>query len=89
MENHLDDQAIFDKVTQVMADLFDLDRSKITRESRFENLDITSIDAIDMVVELQRLIGRKVTEGGFRDVRTVGDIVALVQRQLEQGKQAA
>jgi acyl carrier protein len=86
VEPELDENGVFEKITQVMAELFDLDPATITRESRFEQLGITSIDAIDMVVELQRLTGRKLAESGIRDVRTVGDVVALVQRHLEQGK---
>jgi len=87
VETHLDENDIFEKISQVMVELFDLDPASITRESRFEHLGITSIDAIDMVVELQRLTGRKLAEGGVRDVRTVGDVVALVHRHVQQGKQ--
>lgn len=81
----MDESAIFEKVTQVMADLFDLDRSQITRESRFQDLGITSIDAIDLVVELQRMTGKKLSaEPGIKDVRTIGDVVMLVQRHVAQ-----
>jgi acyl carrier protein len=79
----LDENVIFEKVTQIMADLFDLDRSQITRESRFQDLGITSIDAIDLVVELQRMTGKKLSaESGIKDVRTIGDVVALVERHV-------
>ncbi len=84
----MDHQAVFEKVTKLMAELFDLDRSKLTPEARLEDLDLTSLDAIDLVVELQAMTGRKVLEGRLRDVRTVGDVVALVQSQLTQGGQA-
>jgi acyl carrier protein len=82
----MDRQQIFDKVTQLMADLFDLDRSSITLESKFQDLGLTSIDAIDLVVELQTMTGRKVNEAGLRNVRTIGDIVTLVEEHLKQGK---
>jgi acyl carrier protein len=79
----MDESAIFEKIVQVMSDLFDLDRSQITRESRFQDLGITSIDAIDLVVELQRLTGKKLSaESGIKDVRTIGDVVTLVQRHV-------
>ncbi len=84
----MDRQQIFEKITQVMADLFDLDRKAITPESRFEDLQLTSLDAIDLVVELQRLTGRKVAEQGLRNVRTVGDVVALVEAHLAEGQKA-
>jgi len=84
----MDRQAIFEKVSQLLADLFDIDKSRITLEARFEDLELTSLDAIDLVVELQQLTGRKVNEANLRTVRTVGDIVNLVEQHLAQGKQA-
>ena len=80
----MDRQAIFDKVTAVMAELFDLDRSKLTPEVRFEDLDLTSLYALDLVAELQALTGRRVAQGRLRDVRTIGDMASLVQSQLAQ-----
>ncbi len=82
----MDRQQIFDKVTQLMADLFDLDRATLTPEAKFQDLGLTSIDAIDLVVELQTMTGRKVNEAGLRNVRTIGDIVTLVQEHLAQGQ---
>ena len=84
----MDRQQIYEKVTQLMADLFDLDRSTLTPEAKFQDLGLTSIDAIDLVVELQTMTGRKVSEAGLRNVRTIGDIVTLVQEHLAQGQTA-
>jgi acyl carrier protein len=85
----MDREQIFDKVTQLMADLFDLDRESLTPEARFQDLGLTSIDAIDLVVELQTMTGRKVNEEGLRSVRTIGDIVKLVQEHLAQDRAPA
>ena len=84
----MDQQAILDKVTAVMAELFDLDRARLTPEVRFEDLELTSLDALDLVAELQALTGRKVAQGRLRDVRTIGDMVSLVQSQLAQNDRA-
>lgn len=83
----MDKQQIFDKVVEVMADLFDIDRSRLTLDAKFEDLELTSLDAIDMVVELQRFTGKKVTEAGFRNVRTLGDVVDLVHALVNQPAQ--
>jgi len=83
----MDKQVIFEKLTQVMSELFDLDKAKLTPESRFEDLELTSIDAIDLVVELQRITGRKITQTRLRDVRTIGDIVTLIQAHVAQCEQ--
>jgi acyl carrier protein len=78
----MDKQAIHDKIAEVISELFDIDRSRITLDAKFEDLELTSIDAIDMVVELQRFTGKKLTESGLRSVRTVGDVVELVHAHV-------
>ena len=75
-------EVIFAKVTTSMADLFDLDAAAISPTTTFEDLKLTSLDAIDLVVELQRITGRRVAEDGLRKIRTVGDIVDLIERHL-------
>lgn len=70
---------ILERVRTVLTELFELDPSSIQLETRLvEDLDLDSIDAIDMVVKLQELIGKRVEETALRSVRTVKDIVDLV-----------
>ena len=75
-------ETIFENVAAQISDLFGIDRARITRESRFEEMDITSIDAIDLIVELQRMLGKKLPEQSLRKLRTVGDVVVLVEQHL-------
>jgi len=82
----MDKQAIHDKIADVISELFDIDRSRITLDAKFEDLELTSIDAIDMVVELQRFTGKKLTEAGIRNVRTIGDVVELVHAHVTKGE---
>ena len=74
---------VYDKVTSMMAEMFDLDKAAIASESKLEDLDLTSIDAIDLVVELQQLTGKKIGEEALKRVRTVGDIVTLVEEHIQ------
>jgi len=77
------EQMILDKVQDVMADLFDLDRAAVKPEARLsEDLELTSLDAIDLVVELQHLTGAKVSDEALAQVRTVADVVTLVTLQV-------
>jgi acyl carrier protein len=71
----------------MMVEMFELDPAKVTPEAKvFEDLDLDSIDAIDLVARLQELTGRRVEEDRLREVRTVGDVVGLVMDQLEQAQ---
>ncbi|HYD39823.1 MAG TPA: acyl carrier protein [Anaeromyxobacter sp.] len=85
----MDRQQIHAKIKELMAELFDLDPANLGLEARFQDLGLTSIDAIDLVVELQTMTGRKVNEAGLREVRTIGDMVALVEKHLRQESTAA
>lgn len=85
----MDRQQIHAKIQQLMAELFDLDPANLGLEARFQDLGLTSIDAIDLVVELQTMTGRKVNEAGLREVRTIGDMVSLVEKHLRQETTAA
>lgn len=72
-------EEIFGNVRKMMVETFELERERITLESRlYEDLDLDSIDALDMVVKLQELIHRRVDEHELRALRTVGDVVEMV-----------
>ncbi len=77
-------QEIERKIVTMMVETFELDEGSVTRESRlYEDLELDSIDALDMVVKLQELMHRRVTEEEMRELRTVGDVVDLVVQQQQ------
>lgn len=56
--------------------MFEVSPENITRDARlFEELDLDSIDAVDLIVKLQDLTGRKFKPEEFKSVRTVGDLI--------------
>lgn len=71
--------SIYEYLCQVMEELFELDPSEIKPESQlYEELDIDSIDAVDMMVKLKQFTGKKISPSAFKDVRTVQDVVDAV-----------
>ena len=74
---------ILDHVRRTIAELFELDLEDVQAESTvFDDLDLDSIDAIDLVAKLQQLTGERIEEQAMRSVRTVGDLAKLVAAQL-------
>lgn len=58
---------------------FQLDPAKITIDANlYSDLDIDSIDAVDLAVKLQRATGTRITPDVFKSVRTVRDLVDAV-----------
>lgn len=74
---------IYNRVVEIMVELFELDSATITPESQlYDELDIDSIDAVDLLVELKNYTGRKVAPEDFKSVRTVADVVDSVHEVL-------
>jgi acyl carrier protein len=66
-------------LSATLTELFEVPPEKITLEATlFEDLDLDSIDAVDLVVRLQDLTGRKIKPEQFKTVRTVGDVLDRV-----------
>lgn len=75
---------IFAQVRKILVELFEIDADEIHLDARlYEDLDIDSIDAVDMVVELKRFTGRRVNPEDFKAVRTIDDVVTAVERLLQ------
>ena len=74
-----DKSEIYAHVAKTLVDLFDIEPTKIEINSYLgEDLDIDSIDAIDLVVELKKYVGKKISPEDFKQVRTVEDVVNAV-----------
>jgi acyl carrier protein len=64
------------KLSTYLHELFEVPMAKITPEARlYEDLDLDSIDAVDLIVKVQEFIGQKIKPDEFKTVRTVGDVV--------------
>ena len=75
---------IFERIREILVDTFELDSDDITMESHlFSDLDLDSIDAVDLVVKLQEYTDRKIDPTVFKSVRTVSDVVDAVDDILE------
>ncbi|HED18851.1 MAG TPA: acyl carrier protein [Gammaproteobacteria bacterium] len=78
-----DKETVFTEVRNVMVELFELDPNNIRLDSMlYEDLDLDSIDAVDLIVKLQRYTGKKIPPDEFKMVKTVGDVVDAVANLL-------
>lgn len=76
---------IFTTLSGYLQELFEVPPEKITLEAKlFEELDLDSIDAVDLVVRLQDLTGKKISPEQFKTVRTVSDVVDRVHDLFSQ-----
>lgn len=81
----LSQDEIYARLTGYLEDMFEVPPEKISRDARlFDDLDLDSIDAVDLVVKLQELTGRKFKPEEFKSVRTVGDVLDRVHALLQE-----
>ena len=74
---------ILERIRSTLVELFELKPAQIKPEARlYEDLEIDSIDVVDLMDEVQKHSGRKVTPEDFRSVRTVADLAAVMQRLM-------
>ena len=80
------DAEIESTIKRILVDDFELDASKLTPDANlFTELDLDSIDAVDLVVRLQQETGKKVNPEDFKQIRTLGDVVAAVSKLVNEG----
>lgn len=78
-------EEIYQKIVELLEDLFEIDPQDVSPEANlYQDLDIDSIDAVDMVVELKKMTGKKIQPDDFKSVRSVQDVVEQVEKLLSE-----
>ena len=76
---------IFTKLKDILVETFEINPDDITPEALlYDDLDIDSIDAVDLVVQLREITDKKIKPEDFKSVRTVQDIINALESLLAQ-----
>ena len=74
---------ILTELKTILEDNFEIDPNDVTLDTHlYTDLDLDSIDAVDLVVALQNLTGKKIKPEEFKAVRTVADVIDATERLL-------
>lgn len=80
---------ILDYLRNTLVELFELKPEQVVPEAKlYEDLDIDSIDAVDLILKLKDLTGRKIQPQAFKHVRTVGDVIDAIEAVMAQNPAA-
>jgi len=72
----MDKQEIYQRLVEVLHESFDIERERITPDAQLvADLDIDSIDAVDVIVQMKQVTGKRLQPEAFKSVRTVQDVV--------------
>ncbi|MBQ6138003.1 MAG: acyl carrier protein [Kiritimatiellae bacterium] len=80
------DQEIEGAIKKILVEEFEADPALLTPDvNLFADLDLDSIDAVDLVVRLQHETGKKVDPADFKKIRTLKDVTAAVSKLVNGG----
>lgn len=74
---------ILEHLKKILEDTFEIKPAAVTENSHlFTELDLDSIDAVDLAIKLQEMTGKRIKPEEFKNVRTVDDVITTVQGLL-------
>ncbi|WP_029049631.1 acyl carrier protein [Cupriavidus sp. amp6] len=80
---------IFARISAVLQDSFEIDADRIRPEARlYEDLDIDSIDAVDLLVKLKPMLDKPLKPEQFKSVRTIHDVVQALALLIDSDSAA-
>ncbi|MBB6247727.1 acyl carrier protein [Rhodanobacter sp. A1T4] len=83
MEAGISDEDILDRLREVLRDTFEIDPARVVPSAHlFTELELDSIDAVDLAIQVQEMTGMRIKPEDFKSVRTVGDVIATVRTLL-------
>ena len=72
-------------ITADVDEMFELDKASLTPASNlYADLDIDSIDAVDLAVKLKQLTGKRLAPEVFKTIRTIDDVVDALAGLAEE-----
>jgi len=78
-------QEIYEKLVEILVEEFELEKESLTLEANlYTDLDLDSIDTVDLVINLQEMIDRKIDPEIFKSVRTVDDVITAVEDLIKE-----
>ncbi|RVU71638.1 MULTISPECIES: acyl carrier protein [Lactobacillus] len=80
----MSEEEIFNKIKGLIADNFDIDADKITKDTNFSSdLDADSIDLVEFILQLEDEFGAEIPDDEAEKIKTVGDAVAYIKAHQE------
>ena len=78
-------EEIFDKLKAILSKEFEIEEDKITPTAKLgDDLELDSIDSIDLIVKMKDFIPGKVDPAIFKTVKTMQDVVDALYPYTQQ-----
>ena len=72
----MDNDEVYSRIKDILVEQFEVDESAVSLLANlYDELQIDSIDAVDLLVQLKVMTGKKISPEVFKEVRTIGDVL--------------
>ena len=76
-------EQILDELKKILTEELEIDENDIKPEANlFQDLDLDSIDAVDIAVRMQKFTDKKLSPAEFKKIQTINDVVEAVYALL-------
>lgn len=76
---------IREEIKTILSEEFEIEMSELTDEAHlFDDLELDSLDAADMLVLLEEKIGKKINGEDFMQVRQLKDVFETVEKIIKE-----
>ena len=77
-------EEILNKLTEILVDDFEIKKDLVVPDANlFEDLELDSIDAVDLAVKVQYFTEKKIPPENFKKIRTIDDVVDTIEDLLK------
>ncbi len=77
-------EEILNKLTEILVDDFEIKKDLIVPDANlFEDLELDSIDAVDLAVKVQYFTEKKIPPENFKKIKTIDDVVDTIEDLLK------
>ena len=83
MDKKYSKEEIYNNLCQILEEEFEIDSSLLKGDANlFTDLDLDSIDAVDLAVRLQQYTDKRLSPEEFKQIQTINDVAEAVFRLL-------
>lgn len=84
----MEQQELYEKVERILVDNFGVPEDQVSREATIQDLDLDSLDLVEMTMQVEEELGVEIEDEEVADVETIQDVVELLERKTGEGVSA-
>jgi len=83
MDKKFSKEDIYSKLCEILEEEFEIEKSLLKEDANlFTDLDLDSVDAVDLAVRLQQFTDKRISPEEFKQIRTIHDVVDSVYKLI-------